>query len=88
MVRQHHQLNRYESEQIPGDSEGQKGLVCRSPWGLEELGTTWKLNKKGKVGTGWMHVIYYRVMETKPYHNKPSLKRNKISNAFMSHSGR
>ena len=50
MVRQHHRLNRYESEQIPGDSEGQKGLVCCSPWGRRELDTTWQLNKKGQSG--------------------------------------
>ena len=28
MVRQHHQLNEHEFEQTPGDSEGQKNLVC------------------------------------------------------------
>ena len=28
----HHQLNGHESEQTPGDSEGQGGLVCCSPW--------------------------------------------------------
>ena len=33
MVRQYHQLNGYESEQIPGDSEGQGSLACCSPWG-------------------------------------------------------
>ena len=33
MVRGHHQLDGHESEQIPGDSEGQGGLVCCSPWG-------------------------------------------------------
>ena len=29
----HHQLNGSESEQTPGDSEGQGNLVCCSPWG-------------------------------------------------------
>ena len=28
MVRQHHQLNGREFEQAPGDSEGQRSLVC------------------------------------------------------------
>ena len=32
MVRQHHRLNGHESEQTPGDSEGQGSLVCCSPW--------------------------------------------------------
>ena len=30
MVREHHQLNGYESEQTPGDSEGQGSLACCS----------------------------------------------------------
>ena len=40
MVRQHHRLNRCEFEQISGDSEGQKGLICCSQWGHKELDTT------------------------------------------------
>ena len=34
----------HESEQAPGDSEGQGGLACCSPWGRKELGTTEPLN--------------------------------------------
>ena len=37
MVGQHHQLNGHEFQQAPGDSEGQGGLVCCSPWGCKEL---------------------------------------------------
>ena len=33
MVRQHHQFNGHEFEQIPKDSEGQGSLVCCSSWG-------------------------------------------------------
>ena len=29
----HHQLNGYDFEQTPGDSEGQGSLMCCSPWG-------------------------------------------------------
>ena len=29
----HQQVNGYEFEQIPGNSEGQGSLVCCSPWG-------------------------------------------------------
>ena len=29
----HHQLDRHEFEQAPGDGEGQGSLVCCSPWG-------------------------------------------------------
>ena len=33
MVGWHHLFNGHESEQTPGDSEGQGSLVCCSPWG-------------------------------------------------------
>ena len=36
--------------------------------------------RNDKMGMEWMHVIYYRVMVTKPYYNKPFLKRNKVMN--------
>ena len=29
----HHQLNGHESEQTPGDGEGQGSQACYSPWG-------------------------------------------------------
>ena len=40
MVGFHHQLNGHESEQIPGDVEGQGSLACCSPWGHKESDTT------------------------------------------------
>ena len=40
MVGWHHQLNRHEFEQTPGDSEGQETLVCHSSWGHKEQDTT------------------------------------------------
>ena len=39
-VRWHHQLNGHESEQTPGDGEGQGSLACCSPWGCKESDTT------------------------------------------------
>ena len=39
MVGWHHQLNGHESEQIPGDSEGQGSLACCSPRGHKESDT-------------------------------------------------
>ena len=44
MVGWHHRLNGHESEQIPGDSEGQESLACCSPWGHKESDTTEGLN--------------------------------------------
>ena len=40
MVGWHHQLNGHESGQALGGGEGQGSLVCCSPWGRKELGTT------------------------------------------------
>ena len=49
MVGWHHRLNGRESEQTPGDSEGQISLVCCSPWGRQELDTTEQLNNPHPV---------------------------------------
>ena len=46
MVRQHHWLNEHELEPSPGESEGQRSLVCCSPWGHKELDTTERLDDK------------------------------------------
>ena len=40
MVSWHHQLNEREFEQAPGDSGGQKSLLCYSPW-VTKSGTQW-----------------------------------------------
>ena len=40
MVGWHHCLNGHESEQTPGDCEGQGSLACCSPWGHKESDTT------------------------------------------------
>ena len=44
MVEWHHQLNRHELEQTPGDSERQGSLECYSTWGHKESDTTEGLN--------------------------------------------
>ena len=36
MVGWYHRLNGHESEQTPGDSEGQESLACCSTWGRTE----------------------------------------------------
>ena len=48
MVGWHHQLIEHEFEQAPGDGEGQRSLVCCSPWGHKELDMIEWLNNKGK----------------------------------------
>jgi len=42
----HHQCNGHELGQTLGDGDGQGSLACCSPWGHEELDTTWRLNSK------------------------------------------
>ena len=37
LLDKHHWLNGHESEQTPDDGEGQRSLVCCSPWGHKEL---------------------------------------------------
>ena len=44
MVGWHHQLDGHESEQTPGVSDGQGGLMCCSPWGRKELDATEQLS--------------------------------------------
>ena len=44
MVGWHHRLDGHEFKQILGDSEGQGGLACCSPWGPKESDTTEALN--------------------------------------------
>ena len=44
MVGWHHRHNRHESEQAPGVGDGQRSLVCYSPWGCKESDTTEQLN--------------------------------------------
>ena len=51
MVRWHHQLNGHQFEQTPGDGEGQRSLVCCSPWGHKESDMTeWLNNNMVKQG--------------------------------------
>ena len=40
----HHRLNGHKSEQAPGVGEGQRSLVCCSPWGCKESDMTEQLN--------------------------------------------
>ena len=42
----HHHLNGHESEQTPGDSEGQGRLACCSSWGHKVSDMTERLNKE------------------------------------------
>ena len=49
MVGWHHRLDGYEFEQALGDSEGQRSLVCCSPWGRKQSNTTERLNSRKQL---------------------------------------
>ena len=44
MIGWHHWLSGHEFEQAPGVGDGQRSLVCYSPWGCKELDMTERLN--------------------------------------------
>ena len=50
MVEWHHQLEGHEFEQTQGDSEGQGGLACCSPWGCGESDMTAVNSSNGRLG--------------------------------------
>ena len=47
MIGWHHQLNGHEFEQAPGVGDGQGGLVCCSPWGLNSDFVVYSQEKLG-----------------------------------------
>ena len=49
IVRWDSQSNGPASEQTPGGSEGQRNLVCCTPWGLKESNMTEQLNNNKGV---------------------------------------
>ena len=48
MAAWHHRFNGRESEQAPGDVEGEGGLACCSPWGRKEPNMTERQNNNNK----------------------------------------
>ena len=53
MVTYRHRINGHESEQMPGDSGEQGGLVFYSSWGCKELNTTQYLNNNNNRQAEW-----------------------------------
>ena len=52
MVGWHHWLSGHKLEQAPGVDNGQRSLVCCSPWGQKELDMTEQLNWTGMSSLG------------------------------------
>ena len=58
MVGWHRRLNGHESEQTPGDGEGQGSLACCSPWHRKKSDPTDRLNNNKKCDkrfVEWVH---------------------------------
>ena len=53
----HHRCNEQELGQILGDGEGQRGLVCCSPWGCKELDMTELLNNNNLLQYFWATLV-------------------------------
>ena len=50
----HHRLNGHEFAQTLGDGEGQRSLVCCSPWGHKESDMTQRLNNNNNPCMQWV----------------------------------
>ena len=81
MVGWHHWLIEYEFEQALGDGEGQRGLVCCSPWGFTELDMTERLYNNSKVtklvlirGAAVPHKVGITTLTGSYYYYKSHLK--------------
>ena len=73
MVGWSHRLNGHESEQTPGDSKGQKSLVCCSPWGH-------------RVGHSFVTERQQRSVPTPDIENFPQMhKRKQITEQTAAH---
>ena len=46
-----HQLNGHECEQTPGVGDGERSLVCCSPWGCKESDMTARLINNKEMAT-------------------------------------
>ena len=67
MVGWHHQLNRHESEETPGDGEKQGSLVCCSLWSCKQSGMCSQLNNNNK---GWINSVHLINLQYFLYHLK------------------
>ena len=59
----HHRLDGRESEQTPGDGEGQRGLACCSPWGCRvghDLTTEQQQGSSVTRMNGWVSPVRLR----------------------------
>ena len=71
MLGWHHRLNGHEFGQTPGDSSGQRSLVCCSPWGHKELAFCvkrpkyWRFNFNISPSNEYLGLISFRIVVLK-----------------------
>ena len=53
-----------ELGQTSGDGEGQGGLACCSPWGLQRAGHDWATEQKQQIATKCLHFLKYLLQIT------------------------
>ena len=61
MIGWHHQLIEYEFEQTVRDSEGQKSLVCCSPWSCKVSGMYERLKNNGNFLYNYLKYLFSSV---------------------------
>ena len=67
LVRWHHWLNGYKSEQTSGDGEGRESRACYSPWGRKDLDTTQQLNNSKTRVSKYMKLKVLKLKEVKKF---------------------
>ena len=66
----HHRLNGHEFEQALGGSEGQRSLVCCSPWGRKESDMT------ERTATGKEKSKHYKCYKAEDHHKLHKFQKN------------
>ena len=60
----HHRCNGHRIGPTSGDSDGQGGLVCYSPWSCQESDTAGQLNSNSKEGAETKVSTYVEIIHT------------------------
>ena len=80
MVGWHHWLDGHEFEQVPEVGDGQRGLVCCSPWGRKESDTTEQLNWNDTDKIIWdcFFILYVNILQMKQQFKWKKMKFKKM----------
>ena len=73
MVGWHHQLDRCEFEQAPGDGEWQGSLACCGPWGCKESDMSWMTEQLQQQQQEIVSLVDFAMYVTKLMFNDASI---------------